>query len=58
MHEEWVRGHRGFYIAGKLGCYFVKACGNNRILERDLETLEDARIWLTTYYPGVKLVDS
>jgi hypothetical protein len=55
MFEEYRRGRQGFYIVGAEGNYAVKSCGNNRILERDLETLEAARIWLTTYYPGVKL---
>jgi hypothetical protein len=53
--EEYRWGRKGLYIAGIPGNYFVKACGNNRILARDLKTIEDARIWLTTYYPGVKL---
>lgn len=52
MHEEWLQGRRGFYICGREGYYAVKACGNNRILARDLQTLEDARNWLTEYYPG------
>lgn len=55
MREEYRWGRKGLYIVGIPGNYAVKTCGNNRILERDLKTLEDARIWLTTYYPGVIL---
>ena len=52
MREEWKRGQRGFYIVGMPGNYTIKCCGNHRVLERDLPTLNDARTWLTTYYPG------
>jgi len=56
VDEEWTRGHRGFRIIGNdLVGYHVRACGNHRTLsdaDNPLKTLEDARNWLTYYYPG------
>jgi len=59
--EEWHRWDRSFRIIGnpEVG-YYVKACGNHRVLsDRDqpIKTLELARIWLTTYYPGSILLE-
>ncbi len=56
VDEEWKRGLRGFRIIGndQVG-YYVRACGNHRLLsdyDNPLKTLEDARNWLTYYYPG------
>jgi len=57
VDEEWFRRDRSFRIIGndQVG-YHVRACGNHRALsDRDtpLKTLQDARNWLTEYYPGV-----
>ena len=59
VDEEWYRRDRSFRIVGndQIG-YFVKACGNHRCLsDRDdpLKTLQETRIWLTDFYPGVIL---
>ncbi len=37
---------KAFYIVGVPGEYAVKACGNNRIVERGLPTLQSAREWI------------
>jgi hypothetical protein len=62
VDEEWARGPRGFRILGNQEQgYFVKACGNHRVLsdyDIPLKTLEEARNWLTYFYPGAKLVDT
>jgi hypothetical protein len=57
VDEEWFRRDRSFRIIGndQVG-YHVRACGNHRVLsdrEEPLKTLQDARNWLTEYYPGV-----
>lgn len=55
MHEEYRWGNRGLYIVGVPGHFVVKSCGNNRILTEEFKTINEARFWLTTMYPGVKL---
>jgi hypothetical protein len=57
VDEEWYRRDRSFRIIGN-DCvgYHVRACGNHRVLsdkDEPLTTLQDARNWLTEYYPGV-----
>lgn len=57
VNEEWYRRDRSFLIRGndRVG-YHVRACGNNRVLsnrDEQFKTLQDARNWLTEYYPGV-----
>ena len=59
IDEEWYRRDRSFRIIGndQVG-YHVRACGNHRVLsdpDEPIKTLEAARIWLTTYYPGAIL---
>lgn len=44
--EEHTRGYTSYYICGIPGHYAVKACGNNRILVRDLPTIQAARDWI------------
>jgi len=46
IHESHQIGWRWYNIVGVPGCYTVKAGGNNRILCRDLATIEDARKWI------------
>jgi hypothetical protein len=56
LYEEYRRGHRGFYIEySSSGSAAVRACGNCRVLERGFKSLQEARNWLTTCYPGVTL---
>jgi hypothetical protein len=40
------------FICGIPGMYFVKSCGNNKLLSEkfDLLTLDDARNWINEYY--------
>jgi hypothetical protein len=56
--EEWYRRDRSFRIIGnqEVG-YHVRACGNHRVLSDrfELKTLQEARNWLTEYYPGTIL---
>jgi hypothetical protein len=62
VDEEWVRGPRGFRILGNDDYgYVVRACGNHKNLsdpDSPLKTLEEARNWLTYFYPGTKLADT
>ncbi len=57
--ESYTRGSRGFNIIGdKHVGFHIRAAGNHRVLsdvEKPLKTLENARDWLTYYYPGVML---
>lgn len=49
LSKEWgsvmhyIEGNDRCYICGIPGAYAVKSTGNNRIIARDLPTLEDAR---------------
>lgn len=58
VHEEYSRSYQRFYIRGNDDYgYIVRSGGNNMLLSKgfELNTIEEARDWLTTYYPGVKL---
>lgn len=60
--ESYTRGDRGFNIIGddQVG-FHIRASGNHRVLsgvENPLKTLQDAKDWLTYYYPGVMLQES
>ena len=43
---KWIDGNNRYYICGIPGNYAVKATGNNRIVIRDVATLEEARRWI------------
>ena len=44
----YIEGNGKYYICGIPGYYAIKAAGNNRIILRDIKTLEEARDWLTS----------
>jgi formylmethanofuran dehydrogenase subunit A len=44
-----IEEHKHCNIVGMPGNYAVKAHGNNRIMVRDLKTIEEAREWIKVY---------
>ena len=50
--EEYKLSCFTVFICGIPGMYFVKSCGNNKLLSEkfDLLTLDDARNWINEYY--------
>jgi hypothetical protein len=44
---RYIEGNARYYICGVPGNYAIKATGNNRIVIRDILTLQEARNWLT-----------
>lgn len=42
----YIAGNDRYYVCGVPGNYAIKATGNNRIVWRDIKTLDEALEWI------------